>query len=408
MRSFLSGALLALVPLGSSSSIPTTYSTCSQSMNGALPASPPSDFSFSGNVRRYYVAAEQVTWDYAPTGWDNALGVPLEYSPRARYSGIIGSGSLGTKWQKALYRGYTDASFSHLSTQPTWNGNNGPILRAEVGDMIEIMFVNKLPNIYASMHSMGLAYNKDNEGSLYPNNSQPGQNVVVAPGNSVAPGGCVVYKWLVNEGAAPTKGLPSHMWGYHSYISYEQDQNAGLTGNTIVYARGQMDSTMANYREFVLTYMQFVESFSSMSATNRAMFSKDNNMGAVGQSSPDNQTMLPSPQATPGNQSVWQPQVTNFMAALNQLSTQQAPTFSAHNGFIYANNPPYEVCVNDPTIWYVSAYGNNPHTFHMHGNGFVHQGENLASISKCLQLTCLFMRNNGLVTDSSQASMTDR
>lgn len=346
-------------------------------MDGALPASPPSDFSFSGNVRRYYIAAEAVTWDYAPTGWDNALGVPLEYSPRARYGGVVGSGSLGTKWQKALYCGYTDASFSQLSPQPSWNGNNGPIIRAEVGDMIEVMFVNKLSNIYASIHSMGLAYNKDNEGSVYPNNTQPGQNVVVAPG------GCVVYKWLVNEGAAPTKGTPSHMWGYHSYVSYEQDQNAGLTGNTIVYARGQMNSTMARHREFVLTYMQFDESFSSMSAANRAILVQN---GSSMPSTHDNRTMWPSMQSTPGNQSVWQPQVTNFMAALNQLSSNQAPTFSAHNGFIYANGPPFEVCVNDPRIWYVSAYGNNPHVFHMHGNGFVYQGQNLASIGMCPHL----------------------
>jgi hypothetical protein len=42
---------------------------------------------------------------------------------------------------------------------------------------------------YASMHSMGLYYSKDNEGSLYWNGSAP------AAGDAVPPGGCVVYKW---------------------------------------------------------------------------------------------------------------------------------------------------------------------------------------------------------------------
>lgn len=50
-------------------------STCAGSMNGQLPSATPADFHFSGNVRRYYVAAEEVEWDYAPTGWDNWLGV---------------------------------------------------------------------------------------------------------------------------------------------------------------------------------------------------------------------------------------------------------------------------------------------------------------------------------------------
>lgn len=39
--------------------------------------------------------------------------------------------------------------------------------------MIEILFYNRLSEIYASMHSMGLSYTKANEGSLYPNNSAP-------------------------------------------------------------------------------------------------------------------------------------------------------------------------------------------------------------------------------------------
>lgn len=48
--------------------------SCAVGMDGQLPSSVPIDFHFSGNVRRYYVAAEEVEWDYAPTGWDNWLG----------------------------------------------------------------------------------------------------------------------------------------------------------------------------------------------------------------------------------------------------------------------------------------------------------------------------------------------
>jgi hypothetical protein len=48
---------------------------CVNAMDGQLPSFIPSNFRFSGTVRRYYVAAEEVEWDYAPTGWDNWLGV---------------------------------------------------------------------------------------------------------------------------------------------------------------------------------------------------------------------------------------------------------------------------------------------------------------------------------------------
>jgi len=54
---------------GTTRSLPS----CAASMNGSVPSS--LGFNFSGTIRRYYVAAEEVEWDYAPTGWDNWLGV---------------------------------------------------------------------------------------------------------------------------------------------------------------------------------------------------------------------------------------------------------------------------------------------------------------------------------------------
>lgn len=45
-----------------------TMSQCEAMMDGHLPYSTPKGFEFTGNVRRYYVAAEYVTWDYAPSG----------------------------------------------------------------------------------------------------------------------------------------------------------------------------------------------------------------------------------------------------------------------------------------------------------------------------------------------------
>lgn len=54
---------------------------------------------------------------------------------------------------------------------------------------------------YASMHSMGLMYDKGSEGADYPNNTMPGQQSPFVETMAVSPGKCVVYKWMVNEGA---------------------------------------------------------------------------------------------------------------------------------------------------------------------------------------------------------------
>lgn len=46
--------------------------------------------------------------------------------------------NLGTRFDKALYRGYTDATFTKKSEQPPLQGYQGPLLRTEVGDIIEV------------------------------------------------------------------------------------------------------------------------------------------------------------------------------------------------------------------------------------------------------------------------------
>lgn len=211
------GASLAAVSAGKPDSKPhgpgKSMNACAASMNGQLPSNLPSDFHFSGNVRKYYVAAEEVEWDYAPTGWDNWLGVPIDVSPRASQST-----KHNTTYLKALYRGYTDSSFSQLTEQPSWQGTQGPTLRSEVGDMVEIMFANKLSKNWATMHSMGLSYNKNNEGADYPPNPQPGKNsniplssAVPPMDKGVAPGECVVYKWLANDAAGPNGNDPARV-----------------------------------------------------------------------------------------------------------------------------------------------------------------------------------------------------
>lgn len=139
--------------------------------------------------------------------------------------------------------------------------------------------------------------------------------------------------------------------------------NAGLTCPTIVYPRGQMNATMAAHREFIVTFMNFDESWSFISAKNAHSF------GVEPLALPSN-TSIPSQDNGYGKYSNWQPQIVNIESS-SQLSTQQAPVFHSVNGGVFANDPPFEMCQDDKILWYVQAHGSASHVFHMHGNGFV-------------------------------------
>ena len=93
------------------------------------------------------------------------------------------------------------------------------------------LFINNLNAHYSSIHSMGLSYNKDNEGSLYPNNTSAGAesgsqnvdfyatpNTTQSVGNAVPPGGCYTYKWVVSNASMPTGTAVSKFWAYHPYV----------------------------------------------------------------------------------------------------------------------------------------------------------------------------------------------
>lgn len=241
---------------------------------------------------------------------------------------MAGANQYGTTWLKALYRGYTDATFTTRSEQPAWQGTQGPTLRSEVGDLIEIMFVNNLSKNYATMHSMGLQYTKYSEGADYPNNTAPGVNVVLPESEAVPPvqagippGGCVVYKWMVDDVSGPNYGEPAKVHSYHSYVALDQDTNAGLIGPQIVYAKGQMASTMAKYREFPLLYMIYEESMSWLSGQNAAALrgkgSSSQQGGGAGGSGgfggfPSNFGINPDANLGSGNYTVWHPQLVNL------------------------------------------------------------------------------------------------
>jgi FtsP/CotA-like multicopper oxidase with cupredoxin domain len=136
-----------------------------------------------GQVRRYFIAADELDWDYMPGGRDGMMGMAPE--GYAKFYATRGPHLVGPVYRKALYREYTDASFSRLkphSPGEAYLGALGPVIHAEVGDTIRVTFRNNGTHPY-SMHPHGVFYDKASEGSPYADGIAPAKK----PGDSVAP-----------------------------------------------------------------------------------------------------------------------------------------------------------------------------------------------------------------------------
>jgi hypothetical protein len=51
------------------------------------------------------------------------------------------------------------------------------------------------------------------------------------------------------------------------------------------------------------------------------------------------------------------------------------------NGYIYANSPPFEMCQNENTIWYIWDMGFDTHVMHWHGNNVWENDQNVGTVT---------------------------
>ena len=184
-------------------------------------------------TRTYFVAADEVTWDYLPGGRDEIAGRP--YIDTAFFSGAKPR-PVSTKYRKVLYREYSDSGFQSLKTRsPEWEhlGFLGPVMHAVVGDTIRVVFRNNGHRAF-SMHPHGVFYEKSSEGVPY-NNGSSGRDKL---DDSVPPGATYTYVSSVpaRAGPGPMDGS-SVMWMYHSHVNEVRDIDAGLMGVIIVTSR---------------------------------------------------------------------------------------------------------------------------------------------------------------------------
>jgi manganese oxidase len=296
-----------------------------------------------GKTRTYYIAADQVEWDYAPSGMNQITGEPFSDDENVFVEN--GPDRIGKVYLKSQYREYTDATFATLKPIPNkWKhkGILGPVIQAEVGDTIVVVFKNNTP-FPASVHPHGVFYLKNSEGSAY----DDGTTGADKDDDAVPSGGTVTYTWQVPERAGPGPMDPSSvLWMYHGHVDEPADTNAGLIGPIIITKKGMArpdGSPIDVDRQFVTLFTVMDENASLYLDDNIQMFA-----GKPNTVNPDDEDFNES----------------NLMHSVN--------------GYVYGNLPLETMTMKkgERVRWYVMAQGTEVdlHTPHWHGNTVVLNG----------------------------------
>ncbi|KAB1271889.1 Hephaestin-like protein 1 [Camelus dromedarius] len=262
-------------------------------------------------TRTYHIGIVEEYWNYVPQGKNVITGRSF-----------------------AEDKHYTDETYSTEIPKPPWLGFLGPILRAEVGDVIVIHLKNFASRPY-SLHPHGVFYNKDSEGALYPDGTS-GRN---KDDDMVPPGKNYTYIWPVREEYAPAPADANCLtWVYHSHIDAPKDICSGLIGPLLVCKEGTRTDVD---REFVIMFTLVDENQSWYLDENIRYFCTD-------------------PDSVDKEDAVFQR--SNKMHALN--------------GYLFGNFPEPEMCVGESVSWHLFGMGNeiDIHSIYFYGNTFISRG----------------------------------
>ncbi len=293
--------------------------------------------SISAAEHEYWIAADEIVWDYAPSFPINPMS-DNEFSDAQR---VFVEAGIGRHYLKAVYREYHEG-FTHMKDRTAEEehlGILGPIIRAAVGDNIVVHFRNNT-RFPASVHPHGVFYTKANEGTAYNDDDSNKAD------DNVPPGGEYTYEWSVPLRAGPGKNDPSSIaWLYHSHVDEPADTNAGLIGAIIITRKNQArhdGSPRGVDREFVSLFTVFDENASLYLEANLTNCDS-------GSCDPDDEDF----------------QESNLMHSMN--------------GLLYSNNQGYIMQKGERVRWYIIGMGTEVdlHTPHWHGATLLHNGNRL-------------------------------
>uniref|UniRef100_A0A7N6BUB6 F5/8 type C domain-containing protein n=1 Tax=Anabas testudineus TaxID=64144 RepID=A0A7N6BUB6_ANATE len=196
-------------------------------------------------VRHYFIATVEIGWDYI------YLSDAGPASDQRRRS------SVPQKYIKAVYREYTDGTYTVPKPRPAWTGIQGPVIVAKAGDRVVVHFKNLASQPY-SISPVGITYWKQSEGTGY-DDSTAGQEKL---DDAVSPGGYYEYVWDINPKDGPTINDPDCLtYSYSSQVDPVRDINSGLIGALLI-CKSSQSKTQTQIRRnpaFVLLFTVFDE-----------------------------------------------------------------------------------------------------------------------------------------------------
>ncbi|XP_071298743.1 coagulation factor VIII isoform X2 [Agelaius tricolor] len=260
----------------------------------------------------YYIAAEEMDWDYAPVkpaSLDrNMSSLYLEPGPQR----------VGSKYKKVVFVEYEDAAFRKrkVSNQQD-KGILGPVIKGEVGDQFKIVFRNLASRPY-NIYPHGLT-------SVRPYYAMRRSQEKDVKDIAIAPGKSFTYSWSLTTEDGPTEADPRCLTRfYYSSINPVRDTASGLIGPLLICSKKSMDQRgnqiMSDNMKLVL-FSVFDE--------NHSWYLEEN--------------------------------IKRFCSDAAHVDTQDPQFYASNvmhtiNGFVF-DNLQTKLCLNDVVYWYVLSVG---------------------------------------------------
>ncbi|XP_008278557.1 coagulation factor VIII [Stegastes partitus] len=199
----------------------------------------------AATVREYYIAAVEIGWDYIHLD-DNDPASDQRWRPKG----------IPQKYIKAVYREYTDSTYTVPKPRPPWTGIQGPVIVAQATDRVVVHFKNLASQPY-SISPVGITYWKQSEGAGY-DDATAGQE---KEDDAVSPGGYYEYIWDISPKDGPTASDPDCLtYSYSSQVDAVRDVNSGLIGALLICKPTAFtDDGQRRYAAFVLLFAVFDE-----------------------------------------------------------------------------------------------------------------------------------------------------
>ncbi|XP_076461304.1 hephaestin-like protein isoform X2 [Babylonia areolata] len=284
--------------------------------------------------KRYYIGIDEVDWNYAPSGQNlfdgGDLLQPGSYSEQYFSKG---PSRVGGVYRKALFREYTDVTFStrkDRGPEEEHLGFLGPVLRVETGMVVALTLKNNAASQSFSIHPHGATFVKMWEGALYNDSTSEKDHA----DDHVDPGEVKTTYWFFTEQMGPGPLDPPCITRLYTSSSRDvaRDAYTGLVGPILICRQGALDDNSRQRQvdqEFFLMFSATDENLSWYSDVNFAGLHGDKTSEDFYES--------------------------NIMHGIN--------------GYMYGNLPGLNMCQDDRVAWHMLSVGSerDVHTAYFHG-----------------------------------------